>query len=211
MFPPEALRTRFAQRFPDLADLPGLMPVEPFPPELEVDAAGLNPTDRAALLDEVEALDGVAAVVTDAVWSGRLETVAARLHRLGEGVALLMVLAAAAVVAGVIRLSLAARQDEIGTMLVVGAPRLWLAGPFVVEGILLAVAGAGLGLLGGWGGLHVARRLAEIGALSAWPLPLPPVTTALALCGAAALAGGAGALLALSATLVRSPGRSLDR
>lgn len=207
LLPPETLRARFAERFPEMADLPGLLPVEPFPPELEVDAADLTEADRAALVKVAEGLEGVAAVVTDALWSERLDGVATRLRRLGQGVASIMVLAAAAVVAGVIRLSLAARREEIDTMLVVGAPRLWLAGPFVVEGVLLATGGAALGLLGGWGGLRLVRRMVEVGALTGWPLPPPPVPTALALCAAAAVAGGAGAVLALSTTLVRGEGR----
>jgi cell division transport system permease protein len=58
-----------------------------------------------------------------------------------------LTVAAALTVANVVRLALYARRDEIDIMQLVGAPQIYVRGPFVVEGILQGGLGALVALL----------------------------------------------------------------
>jgi len=62
----------------------------------------------------------------------------------GVGLALSAVLtiAAALTVANVVRLALHARRDEVEIMQLVGAPTVYIRGPFVMEGVLQGGIGA---------------------------------------------------------------------
>jgi hypothetical protein len=164
---PATIQARFAERFPDLADLPGLLPAEPFPPQLEADASGLSPADRASLIASIEALEGVAAVVSDAVWSERLAGVAARLparsggadHGAGSGGG-----------RGRRHPPVPGAPGRDRHMLVVGR-RVSGSGPLVE--VLLALGGATLGLLG-LGGLHLVRGMLVSGPFRPGPCRCRP-------------------------------------
>jgi len=68
-----------------------------------------------------------------------------------------MAAAAAVTVATVVRLGLHARRDEIEIMDLVGAPMLFIRGPFVAEGLLQGGLGAACALLALWLGFALAR------------------------------------------------------
>ena len=53
-----------------------------------------------------------------------------------------LTLAAALTVANVVRLALHARRDELEIMQLVGAPQVYIRGPFVMEGVLQGGLGA---------------------------------------------------------------------
>src|SRR5205809_1700180 len=57
-----------------------------------------------------------------------------------------LTIAAALTVANVVRLALYARRDEIEIMQLVGAPRAYIRGPFVMEGVLQGGLGAALAI-----------------------------------------------------------------
>jgi cell division transport system permease protein len=64
----------------------------------------------------------------------------------GFALGTLLTIAAALTVANVVRLTLHDRRDEIGIMQLVGAPDVFVRGPFVIEGMLHGGIGAVLGL-----------------------------------------------------------------
>ena len=115
-------------------------------------------------------------------------------------------LAAALTVANVVRLALLARRDEIDIMQLVGAPPVYIRGPFVMEGVLQGGIGAiaALGLL--WGAFVLAR--ARYGVLMAGVLdPAALAFLSFPLC-AGLLAGGmalgcAGGFVAARGTVER--------
>ncbi len=155
-------------------------------------AAGM----RDAVQQRLETQAGVMAVLGDDLWTGRLLRLSEFIRSTGMLTGLAFSLAAALVVAGVTRLSLAARRDEIAVMWVVGAQRAFISGPFVVEGVTLGLSGALLSWLAAWGVSRAAAVMAAeyplLGFLGLAPLPLSSV---LFLLLSAVLAGASGALL----------------
>jgi cell division transport system permease protein len=68
-------------------------------------------------------------------------------------------------VANVVRLALYARRDELDIMQLVGAPQLYIRGPFVMEGVLHGGAGAVVALAALLIG-HLAIRARYVAALA---------------------------------------------
>ncbi|MFQ5669355.1 MAG: cell division protein FtsX [Acidobacteriota bacterium] len=196
---PESARRRFQEQFPEMLDLVDLVGENPFPTHVEVTLVpDLTAAERTTITGELKRLPHVMTVLGDDLWWEQLMRWSAGVRRAGEAAGLLFALAAALVIAGVIRLSLAGRQREIEVMSVVGAPRAFMAGPFLVEGALEGVAGALLALIVAWGVFRAAAVLAPayplLGFLSLAPLP---ARVAGLLLGAAAVCGIGGALLAV--------------
>lgn len=190
-------RDEFLVAFPEMSAGVALLADNPFPPHLEVTvadavAAARRRELRATLGDE----EGVVAVLGDDLWTRRLLELARLIRRAGLATGLAFALAATLVVAGVTRLSLASRRDEIAVMWVVGAPRAFISGPFVVEGVVLGAGGALLAWAASWGVFRIASVLADahplLGFLALAPLPLSSV---LFLVACSVVAGSCGALL----------------
>jgi cell division transport system permease protein len=140
---------RFREDFPELLDVASSMTDNPFPAVLEVqlrpDAAGAPAVDD--LTTGLAGRDGVADVRYDRRWLTRLMGIVSTARIAGVMVAGVLMLGAAFTVAAVVRLSLHARRDEIDIMQLVGAPFSYIRGPFIVEGLLLGGAGAGVALV----------------------------------------------------------------
>jgi cell division transport system permease protein len=195
---PDTARERFLASFPEMAPGVSALDENPFPPRLELSAAGLAREERRALRERLANAPGVAAVLGDDLWTERLLALSGLVRRAGLAAGLAFALAAALVVAGVIRLSLASRQAEIAVMWVVGAPRAFISGPFVVEGVLLGALGALLAWGASFGLFRAAGVLAAEHPLLAFLALVPPgAGPALFLTGCAILAGVGGALLAV--------------
>ena len=112
---------------------------------------------RAAnLVRQLAAAAGVADVVYDSEWLGRVAGTLRTVRAAGLAMAALMALAAAVTVATVVRLGLHARRDEIEIMELVGAPLAFIRGPFVAEGFLQGGIGALVALLLLWMGFALA-------------------------------------------------------
>ena len=95
-------------------------------------------------------LPGVDDVDYGREWLDRLEALARALRAAGAGATALVLGAAILVVANTIRLAVYARRDEIEIMKLVGATDGYVRLPFLLEGALQGLAGAGLALLGLW-------------------------------------------------------------
>ncbi len=139
----EQAAERFAREFPDLGDLPGLLSENPFPASFEVTLHPETATAEgtAAVAGAIRALPGVSAVRYDSGW---FERVRGLLRAAGAGGALLGVIllgAAVVTISSVVRLGLAARQDEIEILRLVGAEPGFIRAPFLIQGALQGVAG----------------------------------------------------------------------
>jgi cell division transport system permease protein len=80
-------------------------------------------------------------------WVDRLSGVIRLLRLLGLGVGLALGLASLLIVSNTIRLAVYARAEEIEVMRLVGASRLHVRAPFLLEGMIQGTLSAGLALL----------------------------------------------------------------
>lgn len=139
----EAIR-RFRQVFSDLAPTIDSLGSNPLPESYEVriasQAGASAEVDR--LVQRLRDTSGVADVRYDQQWLDRLLSVVSAVRMVGIIFGALLVLAAALTVANVVRLALHARRDEVEIMQLVGAPRAYVDGPFVMEGVLQGGLGA---------------------------------------------------------------------
>lgn len=162
----EAAR-RFAREFPDLAGSADLLARNPLPASIEV---RLRPDVRATdqvrqLADRLRPLEGIADVRYDHRWIERVLSAVRAVRSVGLILAAVLVMGAALTVASVIRLALHARRDEVHIMQLVGAPMVYIRGPFILEGVLQGGAGAlvAMGLL--WT-VYLVGRAQYSGALT---------------------------------------------
>ena len=144
----EALK-RFKQTFGELASAVDSVGGNPLPASYEVrvhDAAGSS--ERVDVLAaHVKGLAGVADVQYDRQWINRLLVGVDAIRSVGLLLAVILTIAAALSVANVVRLALFARRDEIDIMQLVGAPQIYIRGPFVLEGVLQGGIGAVVALV----------------------------------------------------------------
>jgi cell division transport system permease protein len=143
----EALR-RFKHLFGDLAASLDAGD-NPLPASYEV---RLQPVARAPqavddLARHLRTMAGVADVRYDRQWLDRLLAAINVIRGIGFVIGSILTIAAALTVANVVRLALYARQDELDIMQLVGAPQVYIRGPFIMEGILQGGAGALVALL----------------------------------------------------------------
>ena len=116
----------------------------PLPASYEV---RVRPTSAAqsgvdVLGGQLRQMPGVADVRYDRQWLNRLLAAINIIRGVGLVLGCLLTFAAALTVANVVRLALFARRDEIDIMQLVGAPQMFIRGPFVMEGVLQGGIGA---------------------------------------------------------------------
>jgi cell division transport system permease protein len=139
----EALK-RFKETFTDLASTIDTLDPNPLPASYEVrlrpDSAGRAAVDRLGAL--LRQTPGVSDVRYDRDWIGRLLSAIGIVRGLGLALSAVLGVAAALTVANVVRLALFARRDELAIMELIGAPKIYIRGPFVMEGVLQGGLGA---------------------------------------------------------------------
>jgi len=138
---------RFKKTFADLSGTIDSLGENPLPASYEV---RLRPGAEGAvdlLLAEVRQSPGVADVRYDREWLARLAAAIRVVRGTGLALGILLTIAAALTVANVVRLGLYARRDELNIMQLVGAPSVYIRGPFVMEGTLQGGVGALVALL----------------------------------------------------------------
>jgi cell division transport system permease protein len=169
---PTALK-RFKETFSDLSTVVDSLNDNPLPASYEVrlgntPAAGSSVESLATRLRETP---GVVDVRYDRQWLNRLSTATKVLAAIGLVLGSVLTLAAALTVANVVRLALNARRDELSIMQLVGAPQVYVRGPFVMEGILQGGAGGGLALAALAGGFFLLRARYFVPLASSIDLP----------------------------------------
>jgi cell division transport system permease protein len=143
---------RFKQTFGDLAGAIDGLGDNPLPASIEVH---LRPGPGATagvdgLANRLKQMPGAADVRYDRQWLNRIISAIGLIRGIGLVLGLVLTVAAALTVANVVRLALYARREELEIMQLVGAPQVYVRGPFVMEGVLQGGIGAlaALGVLG---------------------------------------------------------------
>jgi len=106
-----------------------------------LDVHTTTPAKSAAVVRAVERLPGVAHVVYPGQTVARLAQVLVAVRWVGAALAALLAVSSFLVTSNAIRLAVLGRRREIEIMLLVGASRSMVRGPFVVEGMLLGAIG----------------------------------------------------------------------
>jgi len=188
----------FRRRLGDDAHLLEVLGENPLPASLQVE---LRPGKRrteimAALATQLEKLAGVEEVQYGQRWLGRFFRFIRVVRTLGLVLGGLILLAAAVIVSNTIRLSVYSRRQESEIMGLVGATPAFIKAPFYLQGALVGLLGAGLGVgLAYLAFLVVApwlRMPVGLGQSSFTPAFLSPTTALLVVAG--------GALLGLAGT-----------
>lgn len=197
----EAL-SRFRAAFGALSAAAEEMDENPLPQSLE---AYLDPTSATDAAPSVMAEIRGVAIVDEVRWDRPLVDrigAALRFVRMGGGALGVLVFGALTLVmAGVLRLAVLARRDEIEIMRLVGAGPGMVRGPFLLAGAVQGASGAVAALVL----LEASRRAAlargaEIGPLVDASLGAPlPLSASLAVAGVGAAVGFAGAWVAVGA------------
>ena len=192
---------RFKQTFSDLAGALDGLGDNPLPASYEVRLR--SGAANSAALDELGAslrrAKGVADVRYDRQWLARALSAIGIVRTVGLTLGLILTMAAALTVANVVRLALYARRDEIEIMHLVGAPTVYVRGPFVMEGVLQGGIGA-LAAIAILGGAYLAvrgRYLAPLAAAMNVPsVQFLPVSTCVLLVLGGMVVGCLGGLVA---------------
>ena len=144
----EAL-TRFKQTFGDLAVAVDGLGSNPLPASVEVRLRPGTSVGQGvdSLAERLRQMPGVADVRYDRQWLTRLLSAINVIRGIGVVLGSVLAIAAALTVANVVRLALYARRDELDIMNLVGAPRAYVRGPFVMEGVLQGGVGALVALI----------------------------------------------------------------
>lgn len=146
----DALR-RFREASGERASLLDGLEGNPLPASLEI---GLVPERRneeglRILAEALDGLPGIAELGYGHEWVEGYARAVALVRGLTAGIGAVLGLATLLIVANTIRLAVLARRDEIGILRLVGASRIFVAVPFLIEGLLEGLAGGllALGLL----------------------------------------------------------------
>ena len=115
--------------------------------QIRVHEAYQTPEALKQLTAALSRLEGVEDVMYGQEWVDRLSSVIQVLRLLGLSVGLALGLASLLIVSNTIRLAVYARAEEIEVMRLVGATRLHIRIPFVLEGVIQGTLGAVLALL----------------------------------------------------------------
>jgi cell division transport system permease protein len=115
--------------------------------QLRVHEAYQTPEALKQLTASLSRLEGVEDVMYGQEWVDRLSSVIQVLRLLGLSVGLALGLASLLIVSNTIRLAVYARAEEIEVMRLVGASRLHIRIPFVLEGVIQGTLGAVVALL----------------------------------------------------------------
>ena len=143
----EALR-RFQASFKDLAEVTAELESNPMPASLEVVLEpGPGAREAAGRVGETVAGDAVVEDLRyDQAFLDRIEALLEVTRWGGAALGIVVFTAVAFVVAGVMRLTVHARRDEIDIMHLVGASPMLVRGPFLVAGTAQGLAGGLLAL-----------------------------------------------------------------
>ena len=200
---PSAAMDRLGQQLGDLGAALEDLPQGPLPWSVEVRVApeGRTPEVLSALAAELRALPAVSGVDYAEQAVARLEGLR-RALRWGGLLALLLVAGVTVVVvSATLQLAIYARREEIEIQKLVGATDAFVKAPFLIEGVLQGLLGAGVAALALWAtGRLAAPHAAQWLAFLVGPTGLPRLdepAVLLQLCAAGVCMGLAGSFVAV--------------
>ena len=149
--PTEALE-RLSDELGDLAEAVTRLPRNPLPAsiELRLPPELRTPQRLGELAQSLRSISGITAVDYGQAAVERLAAISRALH-VGGGVAfMVIVLATVIITSATLQLAIYARREEIEIQKLVGATDRFVKAPFLIEGLVQGVLGAGLALAGLW-------------------------------------------------------------
>ncbi|MBW3564495.1 MAG: permease-like cell division protein FtsX [Acidobacteria bacterium] len=143
---PEQASERFRESFPQLAALSAELDENPFPGSFEV-VIPEEWIDSRGYYEQMAALQqqpGVDEVQLNWEWIARLRSLVRTIRVVGLVFGLALSIAAAFMIANVIRLTIVLYRQEIGIMRLVGATETMVRVPFLIEGLIQGLLGGAL-------------------------------------------------------------------
>lgn len=151
----ERLRARLGKQ----ADAVTLLDENPLPPSVEIQVK--KAAYASVIARELISMPEVEDVVYAGAVAERLEKISSFVSKLSIIILVVSMASASLVLFNTIRISVYARKEEIGTMLLVGATRTFVVFPYVLQGVILGTAGALLSALLLWFSYDVAINALE--------------------------------------------------
>lgn len=158
-----------------------------------------RPEAVAPLAQQIKHLEGVETVSYGSEAARRLGQIQEAMHWVGLAFTVILSVATVAVITTTIRLVVLSRRKEIEVMQLVGATPLRIATPFILEGFLFGIVGAGLA----WGLIQATGRIVEQKRLELLPFlqwqtsQISPATLPLILLGIGVSLGVLGSFIAV--------------
>ncbi len=142
-------RERFLRNFPELKDIVANLNENPFPPSIEMTLRRPNvPADEIlAFIAAARANPAVEDVQFNREWAERVQSLGRLARSAGFFLGGILVLASFLIISNVIKLNVLARKSEIEILRLVGATNTFIRVPFLLEGVVMGVAGGLLSLL----------------------------------------------------------------
>lgn len=146
---PEEASEKFIEDFPELKDILLNLNINPFPPSIEASLKdpGLPTEKIIQFIAEVKKNSGVEDVQFNREWAEKIRSLGRLTEAIGFFLGGILVLASFFIVSNVIKLNVLARKSEIEILRLVGATNTFIRIPFLLEGMILGVAGSCLSLL----------------------------------------------------------------
>ncbi len=182
----------FSRTFPNLRGVVDDLEENPFPSSFEVDVPE-DRIDTRAFFDktgEIRAAEGVEELQYNWEWIASLRSLVRIVKLIGFIVGGLLAVAAAFMIANVIRLTMILYREEIGVMRLVGATESMVRIPFLIEGLVQGLLGGllAVGILAGlyYGGMRSISPGDALLLNSLFLDFLPPATLTWIIAGGAA-------------------------
>ncbi len=193
----QAAEAKMRKEYPGLYKTP--LPSNPLPDSFT--AIPVHPNDTPAIGQAIQRAHwpAVETVSWGSATAKRVLTIAKVISVIFLVAVVLLVIASALLIANTIRLSIFARRREIEVMKLVGATNWFIRGPFMLEGLLVGLAGSAFAVILLLLGKEIALPsiLGHIGGGTPDVHALPFALNAVALLGAGLLLGAAGSGLTL--------------
>lgn len=144
---------RFTSQFADDPELVDLVDPEAMPASFRVTL--VDPEEATAIAEDYEDYAGVEEVVDQAEILEPFLSVSRAVQAITFAVAGVLLAASAVLIGNTLRMAAYARRDHSAILKLVGASNAYVRGPFVLEGLVAALIGAGVA----WGTLRAAVPL----------------------------------------------------
>jgi len=144
----EEARERFFRDFPELADIVRNLKDNPFPPSIEMSLrrSDVPDEDIFKLIEDVKSDPAVEDARFNREWADRVRSLGRLARAAGFFLGGILVLASFLIVSNVIKLNVLARKSEIEILRLVGATNSFIRMPFLLEGVVMGIAGGLLSL-----------------------------------------------------------------
>ncbi len=157
---------------------------------LTLDPAAVNSSSMTSIESALHKLPGIADVLYSRTWLAKAEATQSLIRKLGFGLGVIILLTAVIISANSIRLMTRARSTGVRQLLLLGAGRLFISLPFLIEGFLIG----GLAAVAGWGVILYGYTSVEI---TQFEVVMPPGAQIAVFCCGTALLGLLSGLLGL--------------